>query len=278
MSISTARRSASVSTSERRARTGRLQALAAGVLLAALALPAPSSATSDEALGILKRMSDYLAAQQTLAFAFDSDIEVITPQMEKIQFTNSGEAVLMRPDKFRARRRGGYSEVELVFDGRTASIHGISLGAYAQFEAPGTIDELLTALRVGHGVSMPGADLLMSNAYELLTDDVIEAKHIGHGVIDGRDCDHLAFRNLETDWQIWVEIGDRPVPCKMVITSKTVGGAPQYTVRITGWESGGTIAADAFAFVPPAGAEKLGDEQLILLDELPPEAEPGGSQ
>jgi len=223
-------------------------------------------------------MSDYLGSQETLAFSFDSDIEVITPQMEKIQFTNSGEALMMRPDKLRVKRKGGYSEVELVFDGETVSVHGISLGAYTKFEAPGTIDALLTSLRLGHGVSMPGADLLMSNVYDVLSADVIEAKHVGHGVVAGRDCEHLAFRNLETDWQLWVEIGDRPIPCKMVITSKTVGGAPQYTVRVTGWESGAAVTADRFSFSPPADAKELEDEQLLLLDELPPESEPEGNR
>ena len=39
---------------------------------------------------------------------------------------------------------------------------------------------------------------------------VLEAKHIGRGVVEGVECEHLAFRNLDTDWQIWVEVGDRP--------------------------------------------------------------------
>ena len=39
--------------------------------------------------------------------------------------------------------------------------------------------------------------------------NVIDAKHIGRGVIDGVECEHLAFRNLDTDWQIWIEAGAR---------------------------------------------------------------------
>ncbi len=39
-------------------------------------------------------MSDYVSSQKTIEFAFDSDIEVITPQMEKIQFTSSGDALV----------------------------------------------------------------------------------------------------------------------------------------------------------------------------------------
>ena len=56
---------------------------------------------------------------------------------------------------------------------------------------------------------------------------MIEAKHIGRGVIDGVECEHLAFRNQDVDWQLWVQVGAKPIPCKYVITSKAVGiGAP----------------------------------------------------
>ena len=69
---------------------------------------------------------------------------------------------------------------------------------------------------------------------------------IGKGVIDGVECDHLAFRNVETDWQIWIESGAKPIPRKYVITSKGIGEAPQYTLRIKDWKT--DVAADAFAF------------------------------
>ena len=54
--------------------------------------------TAEEAKSMLKAMSDYVGSQQTIELTFDSDIEIITPQLEKIQFTNSGEALLKRPD------------------------------------------------------------------------------------------------------------------------------------------------------------------------------------
>ena len=231
-----------------------------------------------DARSILKAMSDYVSSQKTIEFTFDSDIEVITPQLEKIQFTNSGDVLVSRPDKLRARRVGGYAEVALYFDGRTVSIFGKSVNGYAQFDAPGTLDQLFDALRVGHGVAMPGADLLLSNPYDVLVAGVKEAKHIGRGVIDGVECEHLAFRNFDTDWQLWVEVGRQPIPRKLVITSKTLNSAPQYTVRVRNWKTGVTLAPEAFAFSPPAGATRLGADALILLDELPPGTPSGDMQ
>jgi hypothetical protein len=217
-------------------------------------------------------MSDYVGRQETIEFTFDSDIEVITPELEKIQFTTSGEALLKRPDKLRAHRVSGHADVALYFDGKTAMIYGKTIDGYTQFDAPGTVDQLIAGLRDGHGVAIPGGDLLMSNSYDSLIAGVLDAKRIGYGMVEGRRCEHLAFRNFDTDWQLWVEVGDSPVPRKMVITSKTMNAAPQYTVRIKSWKTGGMPPADAFVFAPPSTARRLDPEALSELDELPPEA------
>jgi hypothetical protein len=240
--------------------------------------PAMAQPQGSDAQSILKAMSDYVSSQQTIAITFDSDIEVITPYLEKIQFTNSGEVLLHRSDKLRAHRVGGYTEVALYFDGTTVSVFGKTINGYAQFAAPGTVDQLIAALRVGHGVALPGADLLLSNAYDVLVAGVKEAKHIGRGVIDGLECEHLAFRNFDTDWQLWVEVGQRPIPRKLVITSKTLNSAPQYTLRVKVWKTDVEVGPDTFAFVPPAGTAKLSPDALIELDELPQSTKEGGHQ
>jgi hypothetical protein len=238
----------------------------------------PARAEDDDAKAILKTMSDYVASQTTISLTFDTDIEVITPELEKIQFTNSGRLSLSRPDKLVASRTGGYADVELVFDGKTLSALGKNINAYTQLDAPGTVDQLIERLRAGFGLALPAADLLLSQPYDGLIADVIEAKHVGSGVIDGIECEHLAFRNPETDWQLWVEIGEHPIPRKYVITSKTVTGAPQYTLRIKDWKSGEQATSDVFAFTPPQGATKVGPEALSSLDELPPGVAAGGNQ
>jgi hypothetical protein len=256
----------------------------AGWIAATLTLIMPmvmalaSSAQAQDAGKVLKAMTDYVTSQKVISVTYDSDIEVITNDLQKIQFASSGQMLLSRPDKIRASRTGGYADVDLVFDGKTLSVLGKNLNAFAQTESPGSIDQLVARLRNELGVAVPGADLLLSKAYDDLMTDVLDAKHIGRGVIDGIECDHLAFRNADVDWQLWVEIGDRPIPRKYVITSKAVTGGPQYTLRIKDWKTDAPVAADAFTFKPPADAKKVEFAALSDVDEVPPGVAPGGKK
>jgi len=251
--------------------------LVSALAAAFMVVPIRALAAESDATGILKAMSDYVGSQKSIKLAFDSDIEIITPELEKIQFSNSGEALLSRPDKLRAHRLSGHADVAMFFDGKTVSIYGKHINGYAQFDAPGSVDQLIHALREGHGTALPGSDLLLSNSYEVLVAGIMEAKYIGIGIIDGRECNHLAFRNFDTDWQLWVEAGEHPIPRKMVVTSKTMNSAPQYTIRIKSWETGLKASPSDFTFTPPADAKKLDHNSLIEFDELPPGAPEGGN-
>jgi hypothetical protein len=259
-----------------------IRLIAGWCLAVTLALPAGplviSTAQAQDAGKILKAMSDYVANQKVVSAKFDSSIEVITPDLQKIQFASSGDLLLSRPDKLRATRTGGYADIEIVFDGKTTTVHGKNLNAFARFDTPGSVDQLVDRLRDQLSVELPGADLLVSNAYDALMSDVIDAKHIGQGVIDGVECEHLAFRNPDTDWQVWVETGPRPIPRKYVITSKAVTGGPQYTLLIKDWKTDAQVGAEAFVFKPPADAKEVEFKALSELDEVPPGIASGGQK
>jgi hypothetical protein len=241
-------------------------------------MPIAHAQQGDDAVQILKAMANYVTSQQTISLKYDSDIEVITPELQKIQFTSSGQLLLSRPDKIRGTRTGGYADVELVFDGKTATLLAKNLNAFVQTEMPGSVDQFIGRLRDEFNIVAPGADILLTSVFEDLMSDVVLSEHIGRGVIDGIECEHLAFRELDTDWQIWIEVGARPIPRKYVITSKSVAAAPQYTLRIKDWGTDVQANADTFDFTPPQGASKVAMEALRDLDEVPPGAIIGGSK
>ena len=200
---------------------------------------------------------------------YDSTLEVVTEQDQKLGLASSGTLTLNRPDKLHATRTGGFANVEMVYDGKTLTMLGKNANAVAKAEEPGTIDQLVDVLRKKYDRPVPAADLLMSDPYNELMPLVVDAKDLGSGVIRGVECDHLAFRTDEVDWQIWIAQGDRPYPCRYVITSPKIKGSPQYTIDVRDWKTGAEVASDSFSLTVPQGAKELKPGDVPDFDELP---------
>jgi hypothetical protein len=243
-----------------------------GVVLSLIILFVTSTvvnANEADAKRILKTMSEFMAAQQSLSFEFDATLEVVTKDDQKLALASSGTLTLKRPDKIRVTRAGGFADVEMSFDGKTLTLLGRNLNLYTQLEVPGTIDHLVDELKETYHRPLPAADLLLTNAYDELMRNVVDVKDLGSGVIGGIECDYLAFRTKEVDWQIWIAQGKHPYPYRFVITSKLVGGGPQYTIQTRDWKAGGEVAATDFHFKNPTTAEKVELKDLKGADDLP---------
>ncbi len=109
-------------------------------------------------------------------------------------------------------------------------------------------------------------------------EDVTDLKDLGSGVIGGTECDHLAARGEEVDWQIWIAQGERPYPCRYVITTKKVLQVPQYSVQIRDWKTGSEVAAGDFGFTNATSAKQVEHKELTDLDELPKHMMMGAAQ
>jgi hypothetical protein len=223
---------------------------------------------SAEAKKLLQAMSDFLAAQKSLSAGFDTVWEVVTPTDQKLGLASSGTVTLVRPDKVRVARSGGFADFEILFDGKTLTLLGKNANLYTQAATQGTVDQLIDELRDKYNRPLPGADLLMSDSYRELMEDVYDSKDLGSGVVNGVECDTLAFRKKDVDWQIWVAQGDHPYPCRFVVTPKMAGGDPQYTIQFRDWKFGSDVAADDFAFKNVSNAKEvaLKDVQDKLAD------------
>jgi len=242
--------------------------LALAMTAGAVSMAAPRTDEAN-AKSAVKKMSDYMAAQKAISFDYDTNFEVVSKDGQKLGLASSGSMKLNRPDKVRATRAGGFANVEYVFDGNTLAMLAKNANAYAQVDWTGTLDQLVDELRNKFHRPIPGADLLMSNIYDQLMPEVTDSKDLGSGVINGVECDHLAFRTKDVDWEIWIAQGAHPFPCRYVVTSTGVKKAPQYAVDIRAWKTGAQVAPDTFTLRVPAGARKLAPGELQNFDELP---------
>ncbi len=222
-----------------------------------------------DAKKILKAMTAYMAAQKSISFQFDATLEVVTKEEQKLALASSGTLTLNRPDKIRVTRAGGFADIEISFDGKMLTLLGKNKNLYTQLEVPGTIDHLVDELKDTYHRPLPAADLLLSNSYDEMMRDVIDVKDLGSGVVGGIECDYLAFRTNDVDWQIWIAQGKRPYPCRYVITTKQFASMPQYTIQIRDWKTGDDVAAIDFAFKNPSKAKKVELKDLKSAETLP---------
>jgi hypothetical protein len=218
---------------------------------------ADSTGIEPEADQILRKMSDYLAKLKQFRVQTENTLEVLLISGQKLQFDNPVDVTIKRPNKLRADRKGDVFNQEFYYDGKTLTLYNPGQNYYATVQAPPTLDETLDFATEALDLYAPGGDLIYSNAYDILTEDVISGAYIGVSVVSGVKCHHLAFRGNEVDWQIWIEDGDKPLPKKFVITTKLMTGAPQFTVSIKSWNLSPKLKEDMFTFVPPKDAQRI---------------------
>lgn len=205
----------------------------------------------------LRRMSDYLASLPAFSVTSDNTTEVVTRSGEKLQLDATSRVSVQRPNRLRSDRTGELADVSFVYDGRRLNMYGRRSNLYATTEAPPNLDAALDFAHTRLDIDAPAADLLRSDPYGALMDDVVSGRYVGEAVVDGVRCHHLAFRGRETDWQVWIEDGPHPLPRKYVIVTKTLRQAPEFTVVLHDWDIHPRFADTTFVFQPPPGAERI---------------------
>lgn len=231
------------------------------MLLLAAALPSIVMGQPDgmdpQAKELLQRSTSYLAAQDRFTVETESTIEAVLHSGQKIQFDHTVGLAIQRPNKLRAERRGDLVDQVFYYDGKSLALHNPGDNVFATLPAPETLEEMLDFARESLDIVAPAGDLIYRNAFDILMQDVESGFVVGRSVINGVPCVHLAFRKGETDWQIWIQEGSSPLPRRLVITSRDVTNAPQFTVEMKRWDLAPVLDDAVFAFDPPDGAQGI---------------------
>ena len=114
--------------------------------------------------------------------------------------------------------------------------------------------QVLAAVEHQRGITLPMSPFFRSDPYRTLTDGLQSAYVIGRVDIDGKTYHHLAFTEADSEWQLWVEGVERPVPRRAQVIYKTLPREPRMVVDFSDWNFSRTIANDFFAFSRPKDA------------------------
>ena len=205
---------------------------------------------------VLKQMCDYLKNLQQFSVQAEITEDVLLTSGQRIQYGRSVEASVRRPDRFRAESVGDTDNRQLVYDGKTITLLDRTKNFYTTIAAPPEIDAALEHAIQAFNLRAPLADLIYTKAYEYLTEGALSGFYVGLSKVQGVPCHHLAFRQKDIDWQIWIEDGPTPVPRKFLITDKTAQGL-QFTAVFTKWNTSPQLEDGLFTFVAPEKAEKI---------------------
>jgi hypothetical protein len=218
-----------------------------GLIAAALVLGLAASAAgagkptpppvqiSPRALQILNGACELLSSARAFSYHAEIDFDSVLPSDVKLQFAAAMDFALQRPDHLAISYASDLGAKRVWYDGKTLTILDPAQMTYATVPVPASIDGMLEQVAREKNISVPLEDLDFSQPCDRIRPKLIQGGYIGIGDVNGVECDHLAFRQKDSQWQIWIERGKRPLPRKLVITYIALPMAPQYSAILSQW-------------------------------------------
>ena len=224
-----------------------------------------------QAAQILKQMCDYLVGLKQFSFHADNTEDVLLTSGQRIQYGKSVTVNVRRPNRIRADSVGDQNDGQFFYDGKAITLMDSRKNSYTSIDAPPEINAALDYAIQAFNLRAPLADLIYSKGYEYLTDEVISGHYEGLHKVQGILCHHLAFRQKDVDWQIWIENNQTPLPRKLIITDNKARGL-QFTALLSKWNTSAPLEDSLFTFVAPEKAEQI--KILPAVAPAPPRKKP----
>jgi hypothetical protein len=227
-----------------------------------LGAPEQSSTQSPselQAMSILKKMSEFLAAAGRFSVTIRDGYDVVQESGQKIEFGEVRNVTVSRPDRLRidVERSDGQKGL-VIFDGKEITIYTADHNIYATTSRQGTLDQAIKYAVDDLKIRMPLALMLLSTLPSELDKLGVSADYVETTTITDVPCDHLAARTAGgVDFQVWVAQGSEPLPRRIVITYKDENGQPQFRADLSNWNLAPDVSDALFAFTPPNGAERI---------------------
>jgi hypothetical protein len=229
------------------------------IVLLGMSAPAQTQhavAIEPEAMTALTKMGEYLRSLKAFQVEAATNREDVLEDGQKVQFTGVTTMLARMPDRLHVAADSDRHHREFFYDGKTFTLLARRSNVYASVAAPATIAALGDALDDRYDIGLPLEDLFRWGGPHSKHDAITSAMFIGPSEIGGVTCGHYAFRQEGLDWQVWIQMGDYPLPRKLVITTMTDEARPQYLATFT-WNLAPSFNDAAFTFVPPQGAGRV---------------------
>jgi hypothetical protein len=202
-------------------------------------------------------MTEYLGNLEKFSVQTQNTLEDVYGSGHRIDLDVSAKVVVSRPNKIRAERKGDLVDQIFYYDGKSLTLFSPTYNVYSTVDAPDTFYGLFQLLYEKLGFGLPITDLVYSNSFELLMEDVNLAQLLGNSYVDGVKCTHLLFSRPGVDFQLWITDGTTPLPIKYVVTDTSTPDRLSISTRMTNWNVEPIVDQSQFTFVLPENAEAI---------------------
>jgi len=207
-----------------------------GILGATHALAQQQAEDAPHPQEVLRAMADFLHGSEHLSFHGELNFDQVASWGQKIQLVGAGDMWISRPNRMYADFRDDIAARKFWYDGKQITLLDPSSGFYGQEAAPPELDDMVDQTERDLGIRLPLAQLMTAGPYKEFQNRIKRARYLGIHDVDGIACHHLALQGDTVDLQVWVELGDKPVPRKFVIDYKDVSGTPRYMIVLMDWD------------------------------------------
>ena len=218
-----------------------LMALATVFVLSGLASAAaptapghqPQAATMREESGgevdphasqILRRACTVLADSEAFTFHAEINFDQVMPSEVKLQFAGASDFAVRRPNALAVDYESDLGAKRLWYNGKTLTIFDAPSMTYASAPVPPSIDEMLDSVAEMHNLTIPLADLALSNPCEMISHKIL-AVMMAVGVVGAVGCDHLGWAQSTVEKQVRSSAPKTWLTRKIVVNYGTTPGA-----------------------------------------------------
>jgi hypothetical protein len=212
-----------------------------------------SSSIDPGAMQALNKMGAFLRGLKAFQVDSESTNDDVLDDGQIITNVKTSTLLSVSPNLLRAELKSDDKDVFLFYDGKNFTVYGKLLNYYATVPAPATTAQLVDKVYNDYGVEIPLVDLFKWGTDDSAVRKITSAFDAGPSTVQGITCEHYSFRQEGLDWQIWIQLGEYPLPRKFVIRTVTDEARPQHTSTLI-WNLAPSYNQAAFVFDPPAGA------------------------
>lgn len=211
-----------------------------------------------QAMAIMMKMADFISKAKSFSVTIDSGYDSVQDNGEKIEYGSIRKLIIDRPNRARedVEQRDG-TRADFIFNGKEIFFYNAKDNVYGRIEIPGTVDDAIEYFTEELDMRLPLSELFLVDLPTILREDVLILDYVDMQKIDSANCDHLAARTDNIDFQVWIEQGAKPLLRRVIITYKNASGQPQYRAELSDWDFSPKISDSFFTIKPPKGAEEI---------------------